>query len=85
MLETDLFKFVSLDEKALLSIVLLFWLRTLNRSLQAFCLALLTLTSGNDLFVSLLMHLSDVSPRSCGVFSSTLDKSILIFYFGCKI
>ena len=49
VLETGLFQFVKLYDKALPSIDLLFWLTTLNRSLQTFCLALLTMTTGNDL------------------------------------
>ena len=83
MLETALFKFVSIDDKALWSIALLFWVATLNRPLQALCLALLPLTSGNDLFISLVIHLSDVSPGLSSVFTSDF-KSIVIFYFNCK-
>ena len=74
VLETGLFKFVNLDDKALQSIALLFWLPTLNRSLQAFCLALLTLTTGNDLLMSLVIHLSDVNPRCSGVFTSDFGQ-----------
>ena len=81
VLETGLFKFVNLDDKALQSIALLFWLPTLNRSLQAFCLALLTLTTGNDLLMSLVIHLSDVNPRCSGVFTSNFGQvsSYLLF------
>ena len=81
VLETGLFKFVNLDDKALQSIALLFWLPTLNRSLQAFCLALLTLTTGNDLLMSLVIHLSDVNPRCSGVFTSDFGQvsSYLLF------
>ena len=85
VLETGLFKFVKLDYKALRSITLLFWLPTLNRSLQAFCLALLTLTTGNDLFISLVIHLSDVTHAALVFSLATLDKSILISYFDCEI
>ena len=79
VLETGLFKFASLDDKALRSIVLLFCLPTLSRSLQAFSLALLTLTTGNHLFISLVIHLGDGSPRCSTLSLVTLDKSILIF------
>ena len=81
VLETGLFKFVNLDDNALRSIALLFWLLTLNRSLQAFCLALLTLTTGNDLLMSLVIHLSDVNPRCSGVFTSDFGQvsSYLLF------
>ena len=81
VLETGLFKFVSLDEIALRSTALLFWLPNLNRSLQAFCLALLTLTTGNDLLMSLVIHLSDVNPRCSGVFTSDFGQvsSYLLF------
>ena len=86
VLETGLFKFVNLDDKALRSIALLFWLPTLSGSLQAFCLALLTVTAGNDLFISLVIHLSDVTHAArSSVFTSALDKSVLICYFDCEI
>ena len=85
VLETGLFKFVSFDGKALRSIPLLSWLPILNGSLQTFCLALLILTTRNDLFISLVIHLSDVNPRSLVFSLATLAKSILIFYFDCKI
>ena len=74
VLETGLFKFVSLDEIALRSTALLFWLPNLNRSLQAFCLALLTLTTGNDLFISLVIHMSDVSSRFSSVFTNDFGQ-----------
>ena len=85
VLETGLFQFVKLYDKALRSIALLFWLTTLNRSLQAFCLALLTLTTGNDLFILLVIHPSDVTHTTLVFSLATLGKSILIFYFDCKI
>ena len=85
VLETGLFQFVKLYDKALRSIALLFWLTTLNRSLQAFCLALLTLTTGNDLFMSLVIHPSDVTHAALVFSLATLDKSILISYFDCEI
>ena len=81
VLETGLFKFVNLDDKALQSIALLFWLPTLNRSLQAFCLALLTLTTGNDLFISLVIHLSDVHPPCSSVFTSDFGQVNSYFLF----
>ena len=81
VLEAGLFKFVNLDDKILRSIALLFWLPTLNRSLQAFCLTLLTLTTGSDLFISLVIHLSDVTPRCSTVFTSAFGQvnSYLLF------
>ena len=85
VLETGLFKFVNLDDKALWSIASLFWLPTLSRFLQAFCLALLTLTTGSNLFISLVIHLSDVTHAALVFSLMTLDKSILICYFDCKI
>ena len=85
VLETGLFTSVKLYDKALRSIALLFWLPALNRSLQAFCLALLTLTTGNDLFISLVIHLSDVTHAALVFSLATLDKSILVSYFDCKI
>ena len=85
VLETGLFQFVKLYDKALRSIALLLWLTTLNRSLQAFCLALLTLTTGNDLFMSLVIHPSDVTHAALVFSLATLDKSILISYFDCEI
>ena len=85
VLETGQFKFVNLDDKALCSIALLFWLPTLNRSLQAFCLAFLTLTTRSELFISLVLHLSDVTHTTLLFSLATLDKSILICFFDCKI
>ena len=81
VLETGLFKFVNLDDKALWSIALLFWLPILSRFLQAFCLALLTLTTGSDLFISLVIHLSDVTPGCSSVFTSDFGQvsSYLLF------
>ena len=81
VLETGLFKFVKLDDKALRSIALLFWLSTLNKSLQEFCLALLTLTTGNDLFMSLVLHLSDVNPRCSSVFTRDFGQVNSYFLF----
>ena len=81
VLETGLFKFVSLDDKLLWSIALLFWLSTLNRSLQAFCLTLLTLTTRNKLFISLLIYLSDVSTRCSNVFTSNFGHANSYFLF----
>ena len=81
VLETGLFKFVKLDEKALRSIVLLFWLSTLNKLLQTFCLPFLTLTTGNDLFISLVIHLSDVNPRCSSVFTSNFGQINSYFLF----
>ena len=85
MLETGLFKFVSLDDKALWFIALLFWLPIFSRSLQAFCLALLTLTSENDLLISLVIHMSDVSLRCSSVFTSDFGQVDYYFFFDCKI
>ena len=81
VLETGQFKFVNLDDKALRSIALLFWLPTLNMSLQAFCLALWTLTTGNDLLISLVLHLSDVNPRCSSVFTSNFGQVNCFFLF----
>ena len=85
VLETGLFKFVNLDDKALQSIPLLFWLPTLNRSLQPFCLALLARTTRSELFISLVIHLSDVTHAKLVFSLATLNKSILICYFDCEI
>ena len=62
VLETGLFQFVKLYDKALL-----------------------TLTTGNDLFMSLVIHPSDVTHAALVFSLATLDKSILISYFDCTI
>ena len=84
-LETGLFNFLNLDDKPLQSIAFLFWQPTLNRSLQAFCLALLARTTRSELFISLVIHLSDVTHATLVFSLATLDKSILICYFDCEI
>ena len=81
VLKTGLFKFVKLDDKGLWSVALLFWLPALNRSLQAFCLALLTLTTKNDLFKSLVIHLNDIIPRCSRVFTSNFGHVNSYFLF----
>ena len=74
VLETGLFKFIKLYDKALRSIALIFWLTTLNRSLQVFCLALLTLTCHSD--TSEWGH-----PRCSGVFTSDFGQVNSYFLF----
>ena len=78
MLETGLFKFVSLDDKVLQSIALHYRLPTLNRSLQAFCLVLLTLITRNDLCISLVIHLNDISPLYSSVFTGNFGVLFFI-------
>ena len=74
LFETGLIKFVSLYDKALGSFALLFWLPTLSRSSQVFCLTLLTLVTGNDLITSLVIYLSDVSPGCSTVFTKDFEQ-----------
>ena len=78
--ETGLSKFIKLDDKALRSIALFFWLPTLNKSLQAFCLALLTLQQ--EMTCSYINDISEWRhPRCYSVFTSDFELVNSYFLF----